>query len=565
MFFTRHSFTLAVFASAAVAQVADLTPRKAGEADLEEEDVEKRGLIGSTLCGIGFNGVCASNNQINTLTDSKNCGTVGNVCPTSYANGGSGYCNNGVCTASSCNSGYAFSTAANGCISTVADSNNCGAVGRVCTVANGKAQCIASQCVPASCNANYKIDGSSCTAINYNTDSSNCGSAGNVCPSSYANGFGSGYCSGGQCTSSCSSGYTFSTAGQACVNTNNDANNCGSVGRVCPSTMGTATCSSGSCAYSSCASGYQYSSGQCTAINYSTNPNYCGTASSYKTCSAGTGGTGVSCVSGKCQVTGCSSGYSISSDGSSCNVINTTSDVNNCGAKGRVCPTSYSNAPAGSTVCVNSVCQPSSCNSGFAYDASISSCRGVTTDPNNCGSVGNKCTVTGGTAGCSNGVCTVQSCYTPYRLVGGTCTTSASARARVKKSKITPPVKLCPGSETACPIVGSASFMLAQASGFEIFRVPDQRGLRAAGGYECLDTQYSIESCGGCASMGEGINCLQVPHSAGVGCSAGACVVFSCEAGYKPNFDSTGCVKAASPARARRQHAQRAHETRHRH
>ena len=47
-----------------------------------------------------------------------------------------------------------------------------------------------------------------------------------------------------------------------------------------------------------------------------------------------------------------------------------------------------------------------------------------------------------------------------------------------------------------------------------------------------LDTRYSLESCGGCSSMGEfsaGVNCLALPNSSGVGCDNGTCVVFSCK------------------------------------
>ena len=86
--------------------------------------------------------------------------------------------------------------------------------------------------------------------------------------------------------------------------------------------------------------------------------------------------------------------------------------------------------------------------------------------------------------------------------------------------------------ETACPIVGSASFLRARSEGFSAFKSDNIAALNAAGGYECLDTRYSLESCGGCSSMGEfsaGVNCLALPNSSGVGCDNGTCVVFSCK------------------------------------
>ena len=48
---------------------------------------------------------------------------------------------------------------------------------------------------------------------------------------------------------------------------------------------------------------------------------------------------------------------------------------------------------------------------------------------------------------------------------------------------------------------------------------------------ECLDTTQALESCGGCASTGEGRDCTAIPHVGGVGCEAGKCVVFSCKSG----------------------------------
>ncbi|KAM0756426.1 hypothetical protein T439DRAFT_29212 [Meredithblackwellia eburnea MCA 4105] len=457
-FSTRTTFVALAIASSVIASTSS-TPVEAVGLDLSpqgnatEKTLGKRGLVSGILCGIGLLNACTVSNTINTLIDTNNCGTIGNICPTSFAN----------------------------------------SVGTV-------------------------------------------------------------FCSSGQCQSLCRTGFAFSTAAGGCINTQIDPQNCGAVGRVCSFANANPTCSGGTCSIYSCASGFTLVNGACQATNTQTDVNNCGTTGNV--CALGTGGASVTCSSGTCQLTSCQSGYTLTSG--TCQAVNTLTSTSNCGAVGRQCPTSYANG-VGATICAAGICQPTACATGYAFDTSISACRPVTSDPNNCGSVGNVCTVTGGVAGCTAGQCTVVSCTTPYRLVNGICTTSASARARVKKSKISKPLKLCPGTETACPIVGSASFFIAQSSGFAAFRAPDLNGLRAEGGYECLDTEYSIESCGGCASMGEGVNCLQTPHSSGVGCSAGKCVVFSCEEGYKPNFDSTGCVRTASGRSAKRSHAKRGH------
>ncbi|KAI9632781.1 uncharacterized protein MKK02DRAFT_41092 [Dioszegia hungarica] len=92
--------------------------------------------------------------------------------------------------------------------------------------------------------------------------------------------------------------------------------------------------------------------------------------------------------------------------------------------------------------------------------------------------------------------------------------------------------KYCPASLQPCRISGSN---------------PDA--------YECMDTQYELESCGGCA-MGEfgssgnstataaGIDCTRltgVPMGA-VSCLEGKCVAYACKKGF--TLQSGGCVKA---------------------
>lgn len=82
-------------------------------------------------------------------------------------------------------------------------------------------------------------------------------------------------------------------------------------------------------------------------------------------------------------------------------------------------------------------------------------------------------------------------------------------------------------SLSACPIVGSKSFEDFEHSTHQIADF-----LSAKGGYECVEISSSLESCGGCASLGQGKDCTKIPNSGGVGCYGGQCVILSCEAGY---------------------------------
>ena len=60
---------------------------------------------------------------------------------------------------------------------------------------------------------------------------------------------------------------------------------------------------------------------------------------------------------------------------------------------------------------------------------------------------------------------------------------------------------LCPADLMACPIAGAQ-----------------------AGSYECIDPVNELESCGGCASTGEGQDCTAIVGAWNVSCDKGTCV-----------------------------------------
>jgi hypothetical protein len=132
----------------------------------------------------------------------------------------------------------------------------------------------------------------------------------------------------------------------------------------------------------------------------STDPNNCGLPGNV--CPSAPNGTPV-CSNSVCGLT-CNTGYTL--NGSAC--VNTVSDPANCGTIGYVCPgTSH-----GSAICVNSVCGLT-CNAG--YSLSGSACVNTMSDPANCGTVGHACA---SGASCVNGAC---ACSAPKTSCPGSC------------------------------------------------------------------------------------------------------------------------------------------------
>ncbi|MBW0550967.1 hypothetical protein O181_090682 [Austropuccinia psidii MF-1] len=103
-------------------------------------------------------------------------------------------------------------------------------------------------------------------------------------------------------------------------------------------------------------------------------------------------------------------------------------------------------------------------------------------------------------------------------LCPGRCATSPTALSRLRKrSQIT--LGFCPTGLDACPI----------------------SSLKPSAGYECINTKEELESCGGCATTGDGMNCNTLLGVKSAGCSAGQCLAFDCEAGFQLTDQNT-CV-----------------------
>ena len=194
-----------------------------------------------STCNAGY-ADCNSNSadgcETNTGTNANNCGACGIVCS---AQNITSSCSAGTCNGV-CNSGYADcdgNKQANGCEThTNTNISNCGACGIVCSSNNiANPSCSSGQCNGtcntgyADCNGNRQVDG---CEINVLADPNNCGACGTICSSNN----GTPVCSAGGCGIVCSSDYAncdndSSNGCETYLKFNN--NNCGACGHACVS------------------------------------------------------------------------------------------------------------------------------------------------------------------------------------------------------------------------------------------------------------------------------------------------------------------------------------------
>ncbi|GAA5896221.1 hypothetical protein JCM6882_008522 [Rhodosporidiobolus microsporus] len=495
-------------------------------------------------CNDGYDFDYSSGKCRDVRSDSDNCGKCNNVCQFPYGNG---VCNNGQCQLKSCLNGYYNIDGTCTRIDTSSDVKNCGSRGNVCSYSNGVPGCKNGNCYLDSCNDGYELktqyfffwpSTTTCEAVDTSSDVKNCGSIGNSCPSSCRNGD-TPVCKNGKCVSNCDRGYSWDQSSLSCKDTSSDVNNCGALGQKCTIPNGVAVCSSGSCTAKSCDDGYALQNGKCVGVDTDTDPKNCGKVGTLCPASYRNGGVGI-CIGGKCQ-TWCDNLFDFDFSFGFCRDV--SSDTQNCGRCNQKCNLTG----ASSSICKSGKCYATACTSGYTLKDGACTKTDTTSDVNNCGAVGNACQFSpnGATGICKNSKCVLTGCPTNYVLKDGVCVKStASQRARLaKKDKVLTEKSLCPGkNEQACPILGSSTY--AQAVEHHFNAATEFSGVMlGSGGYECIDTTQALDSCGGCASTGEGVDCTNIRGAAGVGCEAGHCVVFSCENGWKPSLKGDKCVR----------------------
>ncbi len=208
-------------------------------------------------------------------------------------------------------------------------------------------------------------------------------------------------------------GATQKLCGSQCVEVDDPQYGCDAATcNPCGFAHATARCDQGQCALDQCAQGYQSCDGnpangcETNVTNNAFDCGFCDNVCSYPN-------AGASCSSGLCQLGTCSTNYQ-NCDGSAANgcETNISSDPENCGTCLNQCP-----AGGGTAVCSNKICSVSTCSPGTADcdNDPLHTCE-TTTDTNlaNCGFCDNLCNLPNATEACVAGTCTITQCNSGY-------------------------------------------------------------------------------------------------------------------------------------------------------
>jgi hypothetical protein len=334
-----------------------------------------------------------------------------------------------------------------------------------------------------------------------------------------------GTCIGSKCfINSCSSGWgnCDNIVVNGCeTNLLTSQNNCGSCGTACPAgANASSSCQSGICSPFSCNAGYldcnNNPSDGCET-NAASDLNNCGACG--KVCPAAPSNGQKICNNSICGIACNTPGQTPCGN----NCIDTTTDLQNCGSCGTVCVSGANGTP----VCAASQCSLH-CNNGYSYCAG--SCLNLANDTNHCGNCNTACPfVANGTNTCNNGLCGIGSCNAGY----ADCDMNPANGCEVNTQSDVTNCGQCGRVCSTQNIIRSCT--AGSCSGTCTFGYADCNGNKQTDGCE-TNILNSVTNCGGC-----GIVCSSnhITPNCGGGVCNGACA-----AGYADcngNKQSDGC------------------------
>ena len=223
------------------------------------------------------------------------------------------------------------------------------------------------------------------------------------------------------------------------------------------------------------------------------------------------------CSAGICQVGICTAGFG-DCDRNAANgcETNLSTSVNNCGACGHACA-----AANAASSCTAGQCTIASCNTGFAdcdHNAANGCESNLSTDVQNCGTCGVVCSANNATSACSAGACRIAACNPGF----GDCDGNASNGC---ETNLLTSVNNCGACGNVCSVANATPACSAGIC---------QVGPCTAGFGDCdgnasngceTNLLTSVNNCGACGRACSAPNAVS-------SCSAGACAIASCNAGF---------------------------------
>lgn len=489
--------------------------------------------------------------ETNVKTDVDHCGDCDTSCSLAKA---TAKCMGGTCQVDSCVAPYADCNGdpTDGCeVNTDTDVDHCGACeASPCPTLNGTARCADAKCA-ITCDANFAdCDGQAGNGCekDVSRDINNCGGCGKTCTASAGK---TAWCRNGQCgETTCATGRgdcngdpDDDPAHNGCetdLKTNVDS--CGACGTICVVAGGDAQCSAGVCSIKSCSTGLA----DCTGgyddgceTKTSTDSANCGACG--KTCTTANGTS--TCVSGACQVKGCTGTYAdcnnSNSDGCETNTATSQTHCGGCTGSTVNCDTVF---PHSGGQCTNSACTitPSSCATDYANcngTASDGCESNLKTDVNHCGTCPVACSSTGTTTAgtsCAAGKCS-PTCKGTLLACPGTEQNGCTIDGATDENNCGGCGKVCLSTAAAHVDAINGNQCLSGACNPSCASLYDDCDNNPNNGCE-KSVGSDVSNCGAC-----NVTCGTTNTTAAPTCSSGACV-FKCQTGFGAcGAPSAGC------------------------